>query len=83
MRGLADAGLSAVVMYSLFEEQIRGAAEAGSETPEHYLEQVERAAMAVDITIIASLDGSSRGTWPAFARRLEEAGAATARPRSS
>ncbi|WP_300610176.1 dihydroorotate dehydrogenase-like protein [Trebonia sp.] len=100
VRRLADAGFGAVVLYSLFEEQLRGkamrnAARSGTGTerfagslsysPEaagqdndarRYLDLVERAAAAVDIPVIASLNGVTPGEWTDYATALEQAGAA-------
>jgi len=99
IKKMEDAGASAVVLYSLFEEQIRADsmelahhttahtdsfAEALSffpETddyhlgPDEYLEHVRKAKAAVDIPIIASLNGQSLGGWTEYARKIEEAGA--------
>jgi dihydroorotate dehydrogenase (fumarate) len=99
VRRLEDAGVSAVVMYSLFEEQItheslaldyflsRGT-ESNAEAmtyfpelasynigPESYLELIQKHKAAVNIPIIASLNGISTGGWIDYARRIEEAGA--------
>ena len=105
VKGLADGGVGAVVLYSLFEEQVRAQleqaerdalleeehadlfAEATSYFPAvfaepaetvavTYLTLVERASQAIDVPLIASLNGSSLGSWVQFARQLEEAGAA-------
>src|SRR6187431_380188 len=100
MRRLEDAGAAAVVMSSLFEEQIRAEdtayalytehgsdsqAEAGSYFPEladydagvsGHLETLRRAASALDIPVIASLNGTTSEGWIAYARDLEHAGAA-------
>jgi dihydroorotate dehydrogenase (fumarate) len=100
VRRLADAGVGAVVLFSLFEEQLRqeaarnaALAEAGTESfaeslsyfpaeaeadpgPRRYLSLLERAAAAVDIPVIASLNGSTTGGWTDYARALERAGAA-------
>ena len=105
VKGLADGGVGAVVLYSLFEEQVRAQlaqaerdaqleeehAEAFAEATSYfpnlstepaetvavsYLSLVERAAAAIDVPLIASLNGSSMGSWVRFARQLEEAGAA-------
>jgi dihydroorotate dehydrogenase (fumarate) len=100
VRRLADAGVGAIVLYSLFEEQLRQEAErnaaladAGTESfaeslsyfpaaadadpgPRRYLNLLERAVAAVDIPVIASLNGVSTGGWTGYARALEEAGAA-------
>jgi dihydroorotate dehydrogenase (fumarate) len=100
VRQLADSGVGAVVLCSLFEEQLRleaaqnaAQAEAGAESfaesrsyfpsgtdddpgPRRYLSLVERAVAAVDIPVIASLNGCSTGGWTDYARALEQAGAA-------
>lgn len=100
VRRLADAGVGAVVMYSLFEEQIRAEAERsarlaaqGSETyaeslsyfpadiggkdvAHRYLRLLERAASEVDIPVIGSLNGATRGSWARYARSIQDAGAA-------
>jgi len=100
VRQLADAGAGAVVLPSLFEEQLRQEAarnamlaDAGTESfaeslsyfpeaaggdpgPRRYLSLLERAAAAVDIPVIASLNGATTGGWTGYARALEQAGAA-------
>ena len=99
IRRMEDAGASAVVLYSLFEEQIRAEsqqldhylsynvdsfAEALTHFPdlknyktgpEGYLELIRKAKEAVDIPIIASLNGVSIGGWVSYARKMQEAGA--------
>jgi dihydroorotate dehydrogenase (fumarate) len=96
---MEDAGAGAVVLYSLFEEQIemdpsqlghlldhgaKGLADAMAyfpganeyaRTPEKYLDHVRKAKEAVDIPIIGSLNGVSRGGWIEYARKIQEAGA--------
>ncbi len=117
LRKMEDAGAGAVVLHSLFEEQIiredeelhRGLS-AGTESfpesltylpevtqyqqvpdfgvpngtpdmtvynrgPEGYLEHVRRAAEAVSIPVIASLNATSPGGWIKHAQKIEEAGA--------
>ena len=93
------AGASAVILYSLFEEQLRqDSAELAQHLehgtfstpealtyfpepeefrlgPEEYLEHIARAKKAVDIPIIASLNGSSAGGWTQYAKGIQEAGA--------
>ena len=100
VRRLADAGVGAVVLYSLFEEQLRRETEhdermaaQGSESfaesltyfpaavedgrgPQRYLRLVERAAAAVDIPVIGSLNASTPGSWAHYARSMQDAGAA-------
>lgn len=99
IRELEDAGVGAVVLPSLFEEQIELESNAldddlwrGSESypesqsllpdlqdynlgPDGYLDLIESAKAAVDIPIIASLNGVSPGGWAEYARLMEEAGA--------
>jgi dihydroorotate dehydrogenase (fumarate) len=100
IRQLADAGVGAIVLYSLFEEQLRRESEqnatwadAGTESfaeslsyfppsadtdpgPGRYLSLLERAVAAVDIPVIASLNGATPGGWTDYATALEQAGAA-------
>ncbi len=96
---LEEAGISAIVMYSLFEEQIihesleldhyltRGTdsfAEALSYLPdtgtysigpEKYLKQVAELKKALNIPVIGSLNGVSKGGWTRHAKQIEDAGA--------
>jgi dihydroorotate dehydrogenase (fumarate) len=100
MRQLEDAGAAAVVMTSLYEEQIRAEdlayalftehgsnsqAEATSYFPEladydsgvsGHLDTLRRASEALDIPVIASLNGTTAEGWTGHARALEQAGAA-------
>ncbi|MGZ5364952.1 MAG: dihydroorotate dehydrogenase-like protein [Mycobacterium sp.] len=97
---LADAGVGAVVLYSLFEEQLRREAEqntrlaaAGTESfaeslsyfphaadadhgPRRYLSLLERAAAAVSVPVIGSINGSTPGNWAGYARSMQDSGAA-------
>jgi dihydroorotate dehydrogenase (fumarate) len=43
--------------------------------PDQYLELIRKAKSAVNIPIIASLNGSTMGGWTKFARRIQDAGA--------
>ncbi len=98
-RRLEEAGISAIVMYSLFEEQIihesleldhyltRGTdsfAEAMSYLPdggtysigpEKYLDQVTALKKTLNIPVIGSLNGVSKGGWTRYAKQIQEAGA--------
>ena len=100
VRRLADGGVGAVVLYSLFEEQLRREAEqnarlaeAGTESfgealsyfpaaaasdpgPHRYLSLLERAAAAVGVPVIGSLNGVTPGGWTSYARAIQDAGAA-------
>ena len=85
---LVDAGVGAVVLHSLFEEQVRRDLDpdferdhwfsnpAGPGAPERYLDLIEQAASSVDVPVIASLNGTGSGEWTAFAGRAQDAGAA-------
>jgi dihydroorotate dehydrogenase (fumarate) len=99
IRALEDAGAAAVVLYSLFEEQV--ALESGElaqllsdgslsladaseyfpqqhdypRDPDAYVEHVRQAKDAVDIPIIASMNGISKGGWLDYAEKIAEAGA--------
>lgn len=99
IRRLEDAGASAIVLHSLFEEQLiedqfelHHRLNQGSHTyaesltyfhepdvfhvgPELYLDHIRSAKAAVDVPIIASLNGYSSGSWVDFARLIETAGA--------
>ncbi len=99
VRKLEDAGASAIVMFSLFEEQIRHEIdeidhfmEHGTDIfaeslsyfpggynfirgPEAYLKHIGALKEAVDIPVIASLNGSTSGGWTDYSQRIQEAGA--------
>jgi len=99
VRRIEDAGAAAVVLHSLFEEQIEHESDeldrfmdAGSELsaeavthfpalthrvmgPDSYLAHIVKCKQAVRIPVIASLNGTTRGGWLAYAKQMEEAGA--------
>jgi len=99
LRALDAAGVGAVVLPSLFEEQLthdsleidamlsthaESFGEAASffpdltdynTGPDRYLTLVERAREAVEVPVIASLNGTGVGGWIRYAKLLEEAGA--------
>jgi dihydroorotate dehydrogenase (fumarate) len=70
LKRLEAAGAGAVVLPSLFEEDLADEAGAAS-----YLSLVEQAKATLSVPVIASLNGSSRGGWVRHAARLEQAGA--------
>jgi dihydroorotate dehydrogenase (fumarate) len=96
---MEDAGAAAVVLYSLFEEQIeheslelfQRTTEHGQSHPEaldyfpepfnyrlgpeEYLEHIRKAKEAVNIPVIASLNGKSLGGWTEYSKKIEQAGA--------
>jgi dihydroorotate dehydrogenase (fumarate) len=99
IRRMEDAGAAAVVLTSLFEEQLALESRALDEdlsrgtdsfaeslgylpdlddyrmTHEVYLDHLRRAKAAVDIPILASLNGATTGGWIRYAKDMEEAGA--------
>jgi dihydroorotate dehydrogenase (fumarate) len=99
LKNLEDAGVAAVVMPSLFEEQVEfeefqfgslqeyGAesfAEAATYFPElddyntgadEYLRTVEKACDTVNVPVIGSLNGVTKGGWTRYAKKIESAGA--------
>lgn len=99
IRRLNDAGAAAVVLFSLFEEQIRYEnesfdflSEVGTDSfaesltyfpdpgdyrvgPDEYLELIRRAKAAVDIPVIASLNGVTNAGWTGYAKDMVAAGA--------
>jgi len=85
LRRLEAAGAGAVVLPSLFEEELAtqgppAGAGAGGQAgygagPGAYLDLVSQARAALEIPVVASLNGVSRGGWASYASRLEEAGA--------
>jgi dihydroorotate dehydrogenase (fumarate) len=96
---LAEGGVGAIVLYSLFEEQLReqqayfarlvdGPAESSPEAldyvpevvkedpgPRAYLSLLERCA-ALEVPVIASLNGVTPAGWTSYAREMQDAGAA-------
>ena len=97
IRLLEDAGAAAVVLPSIFEEQIdaetreyerltavgfESSPEAKSyfpasnePGPQQYLDHIRRAVAAVDIPVIASLNGTTDEGWTEYAKLIEQAGA--------
>lgn len=99
IRRMEEEGAAAVVLHSLFEEQLDADSHHldhflshGSESyaeaidyfpeieeyrlgPGEYLGHIEQVKRAVDIPVIASLNGASSGGWVDFARKMESAGA--------
>ncbi|MGA8207647.1 MAG: dihydroorotate dehydrogenase-like protein [Candidatus Dormiibacterota bacterium] len=100
VRRLAEGGVGAVVLHSLFEEELAEEAErqerlveVGSESfaeslsyfpgvanaqfgPRNYLSLVERSAAALEVPVIASLNGATPSGWTGYARAMQDAGAA-------
>jgi len=78
IKQMEQAGASAVVLHSLFEEQTEGDEVPGPEFrvgPKTYLEHIRRAKSGVKIPIIASLNCSTLRGWISYTRQITEAGA--------
>jgi len=99
IRRMEDSGAAAVVLQSLFEEQIdyeseeldrfiEQAADVGAEAtthfpemtgrvmgPDAYLAHIVKCKQAVNIPVIASLNGTTPGGWLSYARKMAQAGA--------
>ncbi len=99
IKRMEDAGAAAVVIHSLFEEQLMREQESmqhhlmyGTDSfpeaqsffpepkefpvgPEEYLNHIRRAKSTVRIPIIASLNGTTIGSWIDYARKMQQAGA--------
>lgn len=99
IRRLEDGGAAAIVLFSLFEEQIRhesnalaALTDAGTESfaeslsyfpeasdykigGESYLDLIRRGAEAIDIPLIASLNGVTNEGWIEYSKEMQEAGA--------
>ncbi len=99
IRRLEEVGAAAVVLHSLFEEQLQqegvkreqhrnersdSFAESSGyfprsiefrSQPDDYLNHIRKAKDAVDIPIIASLNGATLGGWTKYAKQIEQAGA--------
>lgn len=77
VRQLEDAGASAIVMRSLFEEEILQERYGASDTPgpDRYLEQLRRIKARVSVPVIASINGTTTEGWLKYARLLQRAGA--------
>jgi dihydroorotate dehydrogenase (fumarate) len=77
IKQMEQAGASAVVLHSLFEEETE--AEAARPEfqvgPKDYLEQIRRAKSSVKIPIIASVNCTTLGGWISYTRQITEAGA--------
>ncbi len=99
IKRMEECGASAVVLHSLFEEQVRGEQDAiqyhlayGTDSfpealtffpepaefisgPEEYLGKIRKAKEAVQIPVIASLNGTAIGSWVDYAKKIQQAGA--------
>src|SRR5438067_1235281 len=78
IKQMEQAGAAAIVLGSLFEEEIEfgpAASEAFRVGPEAYLRHIAEAKRSVKIPIIGSLNCTTLGGWISYARQITEAGA--------
>jgi dihydroorotate dehydrogenase (fumarate) len=78
IKQMEQAGASAIVLHSLFEEQTESDAASSHEFrvgPKTYLEHIGRAKSSVKIPIIGSLNCTTLGGWMSYTRQITEAGA--------
>jgi dihydroorotate dehydrogenase (fumarate) len=78
IKQMEEAGASAVVLHSLFEEQTELNSAAKAEfriAPDVYLRHIAEAKRCVKIPIIGSLNCTTLGGWISYARQIAEAGA--------
>ncbi len=99
IKRMEDAGAAAIILHSLFEEQLIRERDTldyfltyGTESfaeaptffpnlsnynfgPQGYLEHIRKTKAAVQIPVIASLNGFSPGGWVEIAQQIEQAGA--------
>ncbi len=78
IKQMEQAGASAVVLHSLFEEEAEADMAAKRKFlvgPKAYLEQIRQAKSGVKIPIIASLNCTTLGGWISYTRQITEAGA--------
>lgn len=68
---LEDAGAAAIVMHSLFEEEVV----KYDLTADRYLDQIRRIKSRVGVPLIASLNGTTTEGWLQYATLIERAGA--------
>ncbi len=82
VKRLEDAGASAIVLHSLFEEQIQGddsplkqQADEFILKPDLYLERIRKIKETVSCPIIGSLNGLNEGNWISYSTEIANAGA--------
>lgn len=79
IKQMEQSGAAAVVLHSLFEEQMEPDSDAAKAefrvAPDVYLQHIADAKRGVKIPIIASLNCTTLGGWISYARRITEAGA--------
>jgi len=85
-RRVEDAGAAAIVLHSLFEEQIEQEAVRERATyfpkshelpysPSRYLEHIHHLKQVLHVPVIASLNGTTPGGWLKYSKLIENAGA--------
>jgi dihydroorotate dehydrogenase (fumarate) len=78
---LEEAGASAIVLHSLFEEQVVNPAAAATSgcqylsTPDSYIGYIRLLKREIGIPVIASLNSLREGAWIRYAQYIQDAGA--------
>ncbi len=76
---LEEAGAAAIVMHSLFEEQLSGLPQQSLApyhfTPEQYIQHLRALKRELSIPVIASLNSVREGAWVRYAQYMQDAGA--------
>jgi dihydroorotate dehydrogenase (fumarate) len=79
IKRLEDAGCAAIVLHSLFEEQIEGSNDPELREcpfgPDEYARHIVHVKEAIHMPVIASLNGCTSQSWLAFSSVIEQAGA--------
>jgi len=75
IRRLEDAGASAIVFHSLFEEASQDSASPTRPALDRYLGLLRKAKEAVHVPVIASLCAATPRGWTEYAHQIEQAGA--------
>jgi len=75
LHALEEAGAAAVVLPSVFEEEVGEEPTGPLELPQPYLDLLSGAKSALRIPVIASLNGTTAGGWLRLSELLQQAGA--------
>jgi dihydroorotate dehydrogenase (fumarate) len=75
IRRLEDAGASAIVFHSLFEEMAENGSAGAHPALDRYLGLLAKAKEAIHVPVIASLCAATPQGWAEYAQRIEQAGA--------
>jgi dihydroorotate dehydrogenase (fumarate) len=80
-RRLEKAGAAAIVLHSLFEEQVDPKTNEGAQnyqyltTPDHYVRHISLLKRELKIPVLASLNSVKEGAWIRYSQYIQDAGA--------